>query len=157
MQLFKLNEGNDPSLERIVKEFDKYYTSPSHAQKFADNLYGINYTNHYANGVGERLDIDLTCAVDTSKKGYNINVSIFYNDELVYRTQGELYRSYRDYEQLVTRVARKMDEVTKAQRIFKNSIRNHSIITYDLLNPDYREKLVKSAEKFQRTLDDIAY
>ena len=154
MYLRKLNESNDPSLERVVHEFDKYYAPPSYAEKLMDNLYSIGYTNKYAGESGNHLEVNLTCGVDVGKNEYGENISIYYNDELTYDTQGDFF-PYKDYESLVSHVAQDVDYMSKAIRVFQNTTREHELITYDLLNDKFRNKLLKAVDKLKKDLDDI--
>lgn len=154
MILRKLNESNDTTLDRVIKEFDKYYTPPTYAEQVDDNLFSVIYTNKYLDGSNNEMHISLVCGVDTANNEYAKSISIYYNNELTFRVEGE-YFPFKDYEFLVTHIARDMDDITKAQRVFKNTTHQHNIITYDLLNTKYRNKVVKAAEKFQRTLTDL--
>ena len=154
MYLRQLNESNDPSLDRIVHEFDKYYSPPSYAEKLMDDLYSVGYTNTYTGGSGNKLEVNLTCGVDIGKNEYGENISIYYNSELVYDTQGDFF-TYKDYEKLVNSVAQDLGFMSKAIRIFQNTTRQHELITYDLLNDKFRNKLLKSVDRLKRDLDDI--
>ena len=154
MYLQRLNEGSDPSLDRIVREFDKFYSTPSYAEKLADNLYGIGYSNKYSGESGNHLEVNLTCGIDVGRNEYGKNIAIYYNDELTYDTQGD-YRPYKDYESLVGSVAQDLEFMSRAVRVFQNTTRQHEIITYDLLNDKYRYKLLKAVDNLKKDLDDI--
>ena len=155
MYLQRLNEGKDPSLDRIVREFDKYYAPPSYAEKLGNGLYGISYTNKYASGrSNDRLEVNLTCGVDTIDNKYSENIAIFYNDEMTYDVQGDSF-PYKDYESLVESVAQDVDFMSKAIREFQNKTRQHNLITYDLLNDKFRNKLLREVDNLKKDLDDI--
>ena len=155
MYLQRLNEGNDPSLDRIVREFDKYYAPPSYAEKLDNGLYGISYTNNYASDrSNDRLEVNLTCGIDITNNKYCENIAIFYNDEMTYDVQGDSF-PYKDYESLVGSVAQDLEFMSKAIREFQNKTRQHNLITYDLLNDKFRYKLLKAVDNLKKDLEDI--